>query len=340
MNRDSGGFVTGGIWCLDRNITVSHWPGEDMATTALDVRRSGGGSSCNFALDLRKLDPGVRVETMGLLGNDSDGDFLQALAEQAGMQCRFSRTSEAPTQVTDAYQSQASGRRTHVLFKGAGDLLSPDHFDFSWTTGRFFHLGLPGIHATMDGPWQADANGWVTVLRRAREAGLHTNMELVAADPALIRRLVLPCLPHLTTLVINDHEIGALAETRTLHDGRPLPAARRDAARLVLKKGAMDLVVVHHMLGAHLVSRDGLAVDAPSVQVPEDARKGANGAGDAFAAGFFYGRYRGWPPGDCLRMGHATAAACLRAPGPSDAVEHWETCLALASSWGWRDDIP
>ncbi len=54
---------------------------------------------------------------------------------------------QAPTQVTDAYMSAASGRRTHVLFEGSNNLLSPDHIVTEGSTAKIFHLGLPGIHA-------------------------------------------------------------------------------------------------------------------------------------------------------------------------------------------------
>jgi sugar/nucleoside kinase (ribokinase family) len=95
--------------------------------------------------------------------------------------------------------------------------------------------------------------------------------------------------------------------------------------------------VVHFTTGAVLLTRDGETNIAPSVRVPAQAHQGANGAGDAFAAGFFYGRHEGWPHAQCLRMGHATSAASLRAPGTYDAVESADEVLALADRWGWRD---
>jgi len=93
---------------------------------------------------------------------------------------------------------------------------------------------------------------------------------------------------------------------------------------------------VHFTTGAVLVDRSGATVFAPSVNVPPHDHHGANGAGDAFCAGFFYGRYKGWEHRACLKMGHATSAASLRAPGTYEAVESVNACLALAESWGWR----
>lgn len=335
---DRTGFLTAGTFCLDRNITVDAWPDEDMVTTVRAVARAGGGSACNFAADLRRLDSKVPVETQTLVGADADGDFLVSVAAAHGIGTEgFARTAEAQTQTTDAYHASATGRRTHILFEGTARLMTPDHFDFSTTTARFLHLGLPGIHEKMDGPWEGDPNGWVTVLKRARAAGLETNLELVSTTAAHLRETILPCLPYLTTLVCNDFEIGALARLDTVAGGVTEVARVEEAARAVLAKGAMALVAVHFTAGAVLVSRNGETSFAPSVRVPAEAHNGANGAGDAFAAGFFYGRHAGWSHSRCLRMGHATAAASLRAPGTYEAVESAAEVRALADRWGWRD---
>lgn len=335
MKRE--GFLTAGTFCLDRNITVDAWPEEDMAATVRAVSRSGGGSACNFAIDMRKLDPSVPVSTQTLVGADADGDFLIDEAQRHGIDTAgFTRTRAAHTQVTDAYTSAATGRRTHILFEGTATVMSPEQFDFSERTERFLHLGLPGIHPVMDAPWGGDENGWVTVLKAAKRAGLETNLELVSTSADKLRAAILPCLPHLTTLVCNDFEIGALAGMETVSHGITNTAAVREAAQVVLEKGAMELVAVHFTTGAVLVDRAGESVFTPSVNVPADQHRGANGAGDAFCAGFFYGRHKGWSHDACLRMGHATSAACLRAPGTYEAVASAEECLDLAQDWGWR----
>lgn len=331
------GFVTGGCWCVDRNNEIEFWPGEDMAAHVTATELAGGGSACNFAMDIRRLDPSMPVATMGLVGDDDNGRFLFAQADAYGLdRQRLLTTPHAPTQLTDAYHSLRTGHRTHIIHEGAGALLSPGHFDFGGVSGRIFHLGLPGIHRTMDAPWEDAPNGWVVVLKRARAAGLATNLELVTVAPERMRGLALPCLPHLDTLVVNDREIGAIAGIETVVDGKTDAEACRRAVRRALELGAMDVVVAHHESGAELVARDGTEVSMPSVRVPDEAHRGANGAGDAFAAGFLYGRHEGWPYEASVRLAHATAAASLRAPTTVDGVGSVAECLALAEKWGWR----
>lgn len=330
------GFVTGGTWCVDYNMVLSAWPQEETANRILSASRQGGGSGCNFAVDMRRLAPEIPVWTIGLCGNDSDGALLRAIAQDNGIDARFHVDPNVQTHRTFAFTAQDNGRRTHLFEAESSDHLTPDHFDFADIPARILHLGLPGTHALMDAPWGGDANGWVTVLRRARAAGLRTNLEVMTIEKTLLRQLVLPCLPHLDYLVVNDYEIGALTGIDTLPDGQTSVSRVVQAARQVLEQGAMTLVVVHFPLGALAMQRDGATFTQASAKVPQGTVKGTNGAGDAFAAGFFCGLHRGLAVSECLRLAHASAAASLRSVDTYGAVEPVETCIALADSYGWR----
>lgn len=334
------GFLTAGSWVVDRNITVDAWPGEDMLATVQKVELAGGGPGCNFAVAMRRLNPDMPVATQGLIGAGEMGDFLLDVADAHGIDRRgLQRTDAAPTQSTDAYLSARTGRRTHILFPGCGPWLTPDHFDFSDVSARFLHLGLPGIHERMDKAWHDQPNGWVAVLRRARRAGLRCNMELVSAPDEVIRKLVRPCLPFLDTLVVNDSEIGALAERSTVGiDGTDVQMCF-EAAEAVLGMGAMEMVVVHFTMGAILAGRDGMRLFIPSVAVPQTELIGSNGAGDAFAAGFFCAHAAGESAETCLRLAHASAAASLRAADTYSGIASATDCLDLAMNWGWRQRV-
>ena len=331
------GFITGGTWCVDNNRMVTHWPGEDGHAQFIEEERHGGGSGCNFALNIKRLDSTIPVETITIVGDDELGRFLRSLAKDAGVgHAQMHVTANASTQWTDAFVSKASGRRTHIFNSGASLTLTPDHFDFSSTNARYLHLGLPGMHQHLDGPWQGDANGWVTVLKRARAAGLKTNMELASIDAEQLAKLVRPCLAHLDLIIVNDSEIGALSDITTLPGGVTDIAACQRAARHVLENGAMEIVVVHCPVIAIAVTRDGKVFTKPSTQIPRDLVAGANGAGDAFAAGMLYGVHEGWSVDEALTLAHASAAASLRSLSTTGAVEPWRKCIELANEWGWR----
>ena len=237
----------------------------------------------------------------------------------------------------DAFNVAANGRRTHFYHQGVAAEMTPDDFDFSSTNAKILHLGLPGAHKAMDLAWRGDANGWVAVLRKARAAGLIANLELMTTRAERLAELGRPCLPHLDCLIVNDYEIGALAGRETRRsDGSTDPAAVSRAIGDVLALGSMRWAAAHFPEGAIVGARDGSRSVMGSVALPASAIVGANGAGDAFAAGVLYGLHEQWPMDACLQLGHACAAASMRAVSTTAGVGTVSECLALAKQWGFR----
>lgn len=337
---DRSGIVTGGTWCADHNKLVSHWPGQEEVVEILANEVRGGGSACNLAIDLKRLDPDFQVLTIGLVGEDEDGHILMAEADAAGIERSRLVVAEAgSTAHTDAFTAADTGRRTHLYLPGVAAQLSPDHFDFADVGARILHLGLPGVHPELDGVSGEDTNGWVTVLRKARSAGLATNLDLCSISAERIAHLVRPCLNHLDLLIVNDFEIAAIAG-RDIAAGDDVDVAQcLNDTRKVLAMGAMQLVVTHFPGGAVAVESDGAEVRAPSVNIPEGEIQGTNGAGDAFASGVLYGLHEGWSVSQAIELGHASAAASVRGLGTTDTVVGWRECLELASRWGWRNSL-
>lgn len=335
------GIVCGGTWLLDRISAIPDWPAEETVTEILGTDAEGGGPGFNMSVDLKTLRPSLPVEAIGLVGADADGDLLEARARAAGVDVRqLRRTTEAPTAVTYVMTSMATGRRTFFSNQGADGLLAPDHFDFAATRGKILHLGLPGIMRTLDGPGRdGDANGWVSVLKDAGRHGLFRNLEICSLPAEVIAATCRPALPHLDALIINDFEIGALAGTTTVRDGKTDIAAVRAAMATVLGMGAMQVVVVHFPAGALALARDGITAQKPPVRVPKAAVKGTNGAGDAFASGVLLTLHDGGSLDEALTLGHAVAAASLRSLTTTGSVERAAACLTLAAEWGWRESM-
>jgi sugar/nucleoside kinase (ribokinase family) len=236
-----------------------------------------------------------------------------------------------------AFNVAANGRRTHFYHQGVAAEMTPDDFDFSSTAAKILHLGLPGAHKAMDLPWRGEANGWVAVLRKARAVGLSANLELMTTRAERLAELGRPCLPFLDCLIVNDYEIGALAgrETRRA-DGSTDPAAVARAIDDVLALGSMRWAAAHFPEGAIVGARDGSHSVMGSVALPASAFVGANGAGDAFAAGVLYGQHEQWPMDECLQLGHACAAASMRAVSTTTGVGTVSECRAVAKQWGFR----
>jgi len=347
------GIVCGGCWTLDRIKMIDCWPQQEALAVITETDRQGGGSAHNLGIDIRKLDGSIPVEAIGMVGIDADGDFLRRTAIDHGVNVdQLHRTTEAETSYTDVMADENTGKRTFFHHQGSNNLLTPDHFNFSQTRCKMLHLGLPGVHRQLDSAWGDDANGWVSVLKMARAAGLKTNIELVSVEAERIRQLCLPCLPWLDTLIVNDYEIGALAGIETLQKVEPsngslavsdsaadtgvadiaLPAQCIKAVKKVIERGSMSLVVVHYPTGAICVSRDGQVVETVSVPVSAINIVNTVGAGDAFAAGMLYGLHEGWSVESSMQLAHAVAAASLRSRTTVGSVVSVAECLALAKN--------
>src|ERR1700722_1842670 len=330
------GFVTAGTWCVDYNKLIAVWPAEDTSNEVLSIDRQGGGSACNMAIDLKRLDADVPVETIGLIGDDENGRFLDAECDAYGIgRSRLRAKPGAATFSVDAI-TVVGGRRTHFYHPGVAKSMSPEDFDFEGIKARILHLGLPGAHQTMDAPWQGEANGWVAVLKAARASGLQTNLELMTTARERIADLTRPCIPYLDTLVVNDFEIGAVAGIETRVEGQTDFAAVRRAIEIALGMGPMRVVVAHFPEGAIAASRDGGVVSVGSVALPAQEIVGANGAGDAFAAGLLYGLHEGWDLRRGLTLAHCAAAASIREISTTAGVTGWRECLGLGERWGFR----
>jgi sugar/nucleoside kinase (ribokinase family) len=332
------GVLSAGTFCVDFNKSIARWPEEDTSNEVLAIDRQNGGSGSNMAFDLKRLDPDFPVEAMGVVGDDDLGRFLLDECDARGINRDALRALPGgATMSVDAFNVASNGRRTHFYHQGVAAEMTPDNFDFSSTRARILHLGLPGAHKAMDRPWHGHANGWVAVLRKARAIGLSANLELMTTKADRLAELGRPCLPHLDWLIVNDYEIGALAGRETRRpDGSTDAASVARAIDETLAIGAMRWAAAHFPEGAVVGGHDGSRVALGSVAIPASGIVGANGAGDAFAAGMLYGLHEQWPIGECLALGHACAAASMRAVSTTAGVATVAECQALAKRWGFR----
>jgi len=332
------GIIAACSWTVDRIKIISEWPKQEHLAHILDTDLQGGGCGYNVAVDSRKLDSTLPVEAIGLIGSDQDGEFLRSRVSDHGIDTsQFATVDGLTTSYTDVMSVRGSGKRTFFHHPGAHDHITPDHFDLSRCKGRILHLGLLGVHARMDNPWQQHANGWVAVLQQAQAYGIHTNLELVSVEPQKIRRTATPCLPHLDTLIINDFELSALADYPTMdNEGTVLIDSAIEAAKRILDYstthgGTLSLVVMHSPSVAIAVSIDGNTYSRESYPVHQDNVASTVGAGDAFAAGMLYGIHEEWTIERALELAHATAATSLLSSNTVGSVDTVDRCLSIAA---------
>ena len=187
---------------------------------------------------------------------------------------------------------------------------------------------------TLDRRGSDGKTGASRLLSRALDAGFHTVVDLVSVHMGNFREVVLPSLPVIDTLFLNELEAGALLDRSLREDDS---AGLMAAAAAVLELGVRCRAIVHSACGAVVAASDGKSAKHGSLRLPSSEVKGAAGAGDAFAAGVLLGLHQGRNLEECLSFGACSAAGCLTHPTTSGGVKTLELSLELGKEFGFRD---
>lgn len=337
MNDRRKGIIAGGNWLLDHVKVIDHYPAQDALATIVAQSEGNGGGPYNMLKDLARLKVDLPLEGVGLVGNDADGaSIIQDCRDHGIDTTQLHTTDAAPTSFTDVMSVRDSGRRTFFHQRGANALLSEEHFSFAETEAAVFHLAYLMLLDTLEAIDGDGSSGAARVLRAARSAGLLTSLDFVSLDSDQYATLAAPVLPEVDVLVVNEYEAGRLTGTELAgDDGVPVGAAVA-AAETLLARGVQKLVVIHFTDGVVVRNDEGRVWRQGSVKLPGEQIKGANGAGDAFAAGLLYGLHQGWPVQPVLESAVCVAAACLTDATTSAGVRPFSDCLELGRQHGFR----
>lgn len=254
-----------------------------------EVSVSAGGGTSNTIRAVAYL--GAETSFAGMIGDDDLGALFEREMREAGVRARLSR-SDAPTGVFCSLIRPDGGRTLLVSPSAALDISLESLPDELFVPGAIFYAEC---FLLRDRAFLMDCIG------RARAAGMEIVLDLASRDATAANRdFLLAMLPECCDLVFaNEDEFVALA-------GLPL----REGLEL-FSAWDIEMVVKRAELGA-LWARGGRFVSSPALERrPVDE----TGAGDAFAAGFLYGRSEGLPPERCLRLGNRVAEQALAVAG-------------------------
>lgn len=328
--------MAAGNFIVDRVKLIDAWPSQDALVSIRTEENCNGGGPFNLLMDLARLfpeGPPFPLWAAGLVGRDADGDWCREECEKRGIDVSQLRsTGEAPTSYTDVMTVESTGRRTFFHQRGANARFDERSVSFEGIPARIFYLGYLLLLDALDAPRGGGETGASILLRKAKEAGLVTVVDLVSEESRRFREVITPALPWVDVLLTNEFEAGRLTGMELTPD-----ADLSGAAREILRLGVREAVVIHTPLAATVLARSGEQHAQPTVAIPEGEIRGAVGAGDAFAAGFLLGFHESRPLADCLRLGASVAASCLLQPSASGGILPLARCEALVERWGWRD---
>ena len=337
MSTSRNGIIAGGNWIVDAVKMVDVWPQQDTLANILSTAKGSGGSPFNILVDLALLGAKFPLGGAGLVGDDDNGRWVFDLCAKHGIDtAHLQKIASAPTSFTDVMTVKDTGRRTFFHARGANALLDTQHFDFSTTNARIFHLGYLLLLDKLDAPSATHGTVAAAVLAKAQAAGLKTSVDCVSEDSDRFAKIVMPALKHVDYCIMNEFEAGRCTGRRVRRNDRIDPIQIRGAMQLLLDAGVRERVVVHYPEGGCSLGRDGEWAEHFSVKLPAGYVKGAAGAGDAFAAGVLLGWHEDRPIAEQLRYGVCAAAANLSDETCTGGLKPLDECLQIGKRFGFR----
>lgn len=341
-------IISAGHVCLDitpvfpdtlkgQTIDTLLQPGKLLQMEAAEVHT--GGSVANTGLALKLL--GNEVELLGKIGKDAFGEMVKSITASYGagglIEDAESSTSYSVVLAIPGYD------RIFLHNPGANDSFSgADIPEEALEDAALFHFGYPTLMKRM----YADGGRELKeMLRRVREHGIATSLDLAAVDPksgagrADWRTILRTVMPYVDFFVPSFEELcfmldrerydrlnrgGDMAEGLDLR-GEVLPLAREligmGCRAVLIKCGTSGMV--YKTAGAEAIRTIGknLALDVDAWADREGIQpcfkaetvRSGTGAGDTSIAAFLTGVLRGFGPAECAALAAAEGACCVTA---------------------------
>jgi len=325
------GIIAAGNMLVDHVHQIVQWPERGWLAEIIHSERATGGAPLNVLLTLAKMHVGLPLQAVGLIGEDSDGDYIMAMLDQYHVnRQRVQRTTFAPTSMSQV-MTDPSGQRTFFHSPAANRLLDLPAFDRLDSSMKIFHLGYLLLLDSLDLPDEEFGTRSARLLAQMREQGYETSLDLVSRKgDSRYQPLVLPALRYVDYLVINELEAGEFSglEMRNGDDAPDIDHIALAASQL-LAAGVKQRVVIHCPEGAWGETPGEPGQWIASKQLEQDEIIGSVGAGDAFCAGFLYGCHEAWPLTDSIQLAHACARASLLAANAIDGAKTLEELKTL-----------
>lgn len=319
---------------------IDVYPAQDALAVIEDESLGNGGGPYNLLKDLSKMGVGIPLTGVGLVGKDSDGDYILKDCKNSAIDCELIKvTNEAPTSYTDVMSVNSTGRRTFFHQRGANALLNESHFDLSKCNAWLLHLAYLNLLDSLDFIDDSGYTGATHVLKRARELGMKTSIDLVSVESNMFNRVIKPSLQFVDYFLLNEIEAERIADVQIVKGEEVDLEAVGNAAEKLIGMGIGNLVVIHFTDGALAMDTNGKNHVQGSLRVPIEEIKGTVGAGDSFAAGMLYGLHEDWPIDECLNLAVCVSASCLYDATTSGGILPLNECLALGEKYGYRNIV-
>ena len=316
------GICVAGNLIVDITYPIERWPRESELTTVTEgITRSVGGAVCNDIVDLAKLDPELPLEALGVIGKDSEGDFIR---EELGKYKNIDLSKlkfEGKTSFTAVMSNNESKARTFFQYRGANALFDESCIDWDKLNSEIFHIGYILLLDALDAEDPEYGTKMAKLLAEAQKRGLKTSIDVVSESGNRFKKIVSPALKYTDYCVINELEAQQITGV-TLRDenGKLYEENMKEALEAIKALGVSTWAVIHCPEGAYALDEANEYFSTPSVPMPKCDIKGTVGAGDAFCSGVLYGAWKKWSLKESIRLANCCAVAALSERGATEGL--------------------
>ena len=301
------GIAVAGTVLVDRIYGISAYPQSGELTKIQSITYALGGLVPNNGIGLKKINPDLPIYAVGKVGNDEAGRLVLRTLAEAGLNTDALSVCEGETTSFTDVMSVADGQRTFFTYPGASASFGKDDIAWERLPVKMLHLGY---FLLLD---RVDAGDGLEILKAAKERGIVTSIDLVSENSDRYA-LVLPCLPYVDNLILNEMEAGKLCGIEPTPDHLPQLGQR------MLELGVRERVIIHMPEVGVCCSKQGDVTVRPSYRLPKGYIKGKTGAGDAFCSGALIAIERGATDAEILALAEAAAVASLSAPDATSGL--------------------
>ena len=290
------GIAVAGSILVDKINEISAYPNSGELTQIKSVQKSVGGCVPNVAIDLKRICPELTVKAVGKIGNDENGQYVKSVFAANGVESEDVLLGKDATSFTEV-MSITGGQRTFFTYAGASAEFGADDVPMSALNVKMLHLGY---FLLLD---KIDKGDGEILLKKAKEAGVKTSIDLVSENSDRYS-LVLPCLPYVDNLIINEVEAGKLTNIQPERENLV------EIAQKLKGYGVKERVIIHTPEIGVCVSENGVEL-VPAYALSDDFIVGTTGAGDAFCAGALIAIYQDKSDKEILEFASGAAVAAL-----------------------------
>jgi sugar/nucleoside kinase (ribokinase family) len=278
---------------------LAKMPAQGVLIKTDRIEFSIGGCPANVAVDMARI--GLKSGISGRVGADVFGREVRNLLNLSGVETSQLETSELTPTSTTFVLNVAGEDRRFIHCVGANAEYDGTHV--TEEAIRAARMLFVGGFCLMD---SLTPERTVRLFRFARDNGVPTALNVVLSDSTDTMAWLNPVLPWTDYFFCNNDEAERITgQSNTVKQAEAL--RELGAKTAIVTKGEHGAVLIGPNVRLHAGVFPVKTVDA-------------TGTGDAFSAGFLYGVLKDESIADCLKLGAAMGASCVKSIGATTGV--------------------